>query len=193
MVVASLREYLEFTDLPKERGNRPIRACGTCFISHKVAAIGRFLDHYGAYIAHLTTLLQDSSVRAVDRQKLKGYLLKWRGIILVVGCALFYDLELAALLCKGLQDDEVCIVGALEAILKTAQEIQSLQNTAFENLPTVRKVIARVQRGSGFETTYQGATLAQYDDGIAFLQAHENEYTQSVVSCLKERVKVQNR
>ena len=57
-------------------------------------------------------------------------------------------------MCKGLQDNEVCIVGAIEAILITAQEILHLQHMAFEDLPTVKKVLARVQRGSGFEATY---------------------------------------
>ena len=53
------------------------RACGTRFISHKVAAIGRLLDRYGAYIAHLTELIENSSTKAADKQKLKGYVKKW--------------------------------------------------------------------------------------------------------------------
>ena len=192
-VVASLRECLESTDLPDEGGNRPKRACGTRFISHKVAAIGRFLDRYGAYIAHLTSLSEDSSVRAVDRQKLKGYLLKWRETKIVIGCALFHDiLQPAAVMCKSLQDDEVCIVGAIVVVLKTAQAITNLQTVAFEDLNTVKKVLARVQKGSGLKVTYQGAILAHYDQGVAFLQAHKNKYAESVVSCLKERVKVQH-
>ena len=93
---------------------------------------------------------------------------------------------------KALQDDEVCIVGAIEVVLKTAQAITSLQTVAFEDLTTVKKVLARVQKGSGLEVTYQGAILACYDQGVAFLQAHKNEYAESVVSCLKERVKVQH-
>ena len=102
--------------MPKEGGNRPIRACGTRFISHKVAAIGRFLDRYGAYIAHLTSLTEDTSVRAVDRQKIKGYLLKWREILVVLFFLFHNILKPAALMCKGLQDDELCIVGAIEAV-----------------------------------------------------------------------------
>ena len=92
-------------------------------------------------------------------------------------------------MCKGLQDHEMCIVGAIEAVLKTAQEITCLQDVAFEDLPTVKKV---VQKGSGSEITYQGATLPHYDHGVTFLQSHKNEYALGVVSCLKERVKVQN-
>ena len=192
-VVVSLRECLESTDLPMEGGNRPLRACGTRFITHKVAAIGRLLDRYGAYIAHLTSLTEDSSVRLADRQRIKGYLLKWAETKIVLGCALFHDiLKPAAIMCKGLQDDELCVVGAIEAVLKTAQEITCLQDMAFEDLPTVKKVLARLQKGSGCDVTYQGATLKQYDQGVAFLQSHKNEYVHGVVSCLKERIKVQN-
>ena len=95
-------------------------------------------------------------------------------------------------MCKALQDDEVCIVGAIEAVLKTAQAITSLQTVAFDDLTTVKKVLARVQKNSGLEVTYQGAIFARYDQGVAFLQAHKNEYADSVVSCLKEPVKVQH-
>jgi hypothetical protein len=77
-VVSALRECLEPTDLPMEGGNRPLRACGTRFITHKIVALGRFIDRLGAYLCHLSSLVEDSSVRAVDRQKLKGYMLKWR-------------------------------------------------------------------------------------------------------------------
>ena len=75
-VVASLRECLEEDEMPSSRtkGNRPLHACGTRFVSHKVAAINRFIDRYGAYINHLITLTEDSSVKPADKQKLKGYI-----------------------------------------------------------------------------------------------------------------------
>lgn len=75
-VVTSLRLCLEQGELPGQGGNRPLRACGTRFISHKVAAIGRLLDRYGAYIAHLTELAEDSSTKATDKQKLRGSMFK---------------------------------------------------------------------------------------------------------------------
>lgn len=49
------------------QGNRPIRACGTRFIAHNVAAINRLLDKYGAYIAHFVTLIEDPSVQQTDK------------------------------------------------------------------------------------------------------------------------------
>ena len=43
-VVASLRECLEKDEMyiSRTKGNRPLRACGTRFVSHKVAAINQF-------------------------------------------------------------------------------------------------------------------------------------------------------
>lgn len=191
-IVECLRQYLLPAEMPKEGGNRPIRACGSRFICHKVAAIGRFIDRYGAYISHLIALTEDSSVKAVDRQKLKGYVLKWRDSKIVFGCALFYDiLKPAATLCKALQDDEICIVTAIEGVLKTNKAIEHLKSITFEDLPTVKKVLDRIQQ-SKEETTYQGATLTCYKEGVSFLKSHKNEYVERVVTCLKERVKSQH-
>lgn len=191
-VVASLRLCLEPAELPNKGGNRPLRACGTRFISHKVAAIDRFIDRYGAYISHLIALSEDSSVKSTDKQRLKGFVMKWRDSKMVIGCALFHDiLKPAAILCKVLQDDEVSLVGATEALLKTCKAIEKLKTSTFEDLPTVKKIIARVQN-TGDEVTYQGAALSKYTEGVAYLKSHKNGYVDSVVSCLKDRVKTQH-
>ena len=71
-VVSELRQCLEPTDPPAEGGNTPLRACGTRFIIHKVVALGRVVDRMGAYLCHLSGLVEDLSVKAVDRQRLKG-------------------------------------------------------------------------------------------------------------------------
>ena len=110
-----------------------MRACGTRFVSHKVAGISRLLDRYGAYITHLTTLTEDYSVREIDKQKLKGYVLKWRDCKMILGCALFHDiLKPAAVMCKTLQYDEICVVSAIESTLKTSKAIESLRCNPFK-------------------------------------------------------------
>ena len=43
-IVSELRQCLEPTDLPVKGGNRPLGACGTCFITHKVVALRRVVD-----------------------------------------------------------------------------------------------------------------------------------------------------
>ena len=67
----------------------PLRACGTRFIIHKVVALGRVVDGMGAYLCHLSGLVEDLSVKAVDRQRLKGYMLKWRNAKNFVGVCVF--------------------------------------------------------------------------------------------------------
>ena len=55
-VVAELKTCFESSVVPDEGGNRPLCACGTRFVSHKVAALGRLVNRYGAYVNHLTAL-----------------------------------------------------------------------------------------------------------------------------------------
>ena len=178
--------------MPSKGGSKPLRACGARFVAHKVAAIGRLLHRYGAYLGHLTTITKDTSVRAVDQQKLKGYVLKWRDCKMVLGSALFYDiLNPAGALCKALQQDEICVVGAIECMLKTSKAMESLLSTPFDDLPTVKKVLGQLRLDEG-EHTYQGVTLTKFEQGVRFLWANKNKLVDKVVACLKDRVKSQH-
>ena len=47
-VVAELKQCLEPGHLPAEGGNRPLRACGTRFVAHKVASLERIIERVGA-------------------------------------------------------------------------------------------------------------------------------------------------
>ena len=73
-------------------GNKPLRACGTRFVTHKFAALGRLVDRLGAYLSHLTLLADDPKTKSVDCQRLKGYVLKWRNAKMLIGSALFCDI-----------------------------------------------------------------------------------------------------
>ena len=196
-VVASLRECLEKDEMyiSRTKGNRPLRACGTRFVSHKVAAINRFIERYGAYINHLISLTEDSSVKPADKQKLKGYIGKWKEAKITFGCAMFHDLlKPAGILCKALQYDDVSITDALEAMVKTAKSIEKLKTLNFYELPTVKKVISRIQNANSdsesvSEATYQAVKLVHYEDGINFLTSHKDQIMESVLACLKNRVK----
>ncbi len=76
-------------DIPRSnlRSNRPLRAFGTRFVSHKVVAMNRLIQRFGAYLAHLTTLTM-----SIEKAKLEGYLMKWRDFKIILGCALFHNL-----------------------------------------------------------------------------------------------------
>ena len=165
-VVDELRPCLEESDMPN-RGNRPLQACGTRFVAHKVAALGCLIDRYGAYLAYLTSLIEDPKVKSVDKEKLRGYIRKWHDSKMLLGCALFHNvLKPCTTLCKVLQEDEVCMVGVIESLLKTKKNLDSLKHTTFENLPVVKKVISRIKKDG--IVTYQQAEITNYDGAITF-------------------------
>ena len=60
----------------QQRRNTPLRACGACFVVHKVAALERMMDRFGAYISHLIAITEDSSVKPADKEKMKAYVKK---------------------------------------------------------------------------------------------------------------------
>ena len=191
-VVDNLKLCLEESEMPNQRGIKPVRACGTRFVSHKVFAINRLIERYGAYLTHLVSLTEDPTVKATDKQKIKGFILQWRDSKMLLGCALFHDLlKPAATLCKVLQDDEVCVISAIEAVLKTSKNIQVVLDTAFKDLSMVKKVLSRIQDDNN-DKTYQGAVLAKYEQGRKYLEDHKNRYAESIMSCLKERLKMQH-
>ena len=184
-VLDELRQCLEDGDMPN-KGNSPLRACGTRFIAHKVAALGRLIDRYGAYLAHLTALIEYPHVKSVDREKLRGYVRKWCDSKMLLGCALFHDvLKPCAILCKVLQEDEVCVVGAIESLLKAKRNLDNLKTTTFENLPVVKKVINRIKREDGI-VMYQQAEITNYEGAVTFLRSHQAEYMEAVQDCLRK-------
>ena len=183
LVVDELKACLEPTEIPSKGGSRPLRACGTRFVAHKVAALGRLVDRFGVYLCHVAAMTEDRSIRSIDRQKLKGYLLKWRDAKLLLGCALFNDLlRPLAILCKVLQEDELCVVRAIESVFKVKQSMDKLKTTSFEELPTVKKVMERIQRDESDSTsvTYQSAELKRYEPAIEYLKVNHVQWVGSI-------------
>ncbi len=161
-------------------------------MSHKVAALGRVIDKFGACLGHLTSLTEDPTVKSVDKQKIKGYVTKWQDSKILFGCAFFYDvLKPCSILSKCLQDEELNRVDAIEAILKTNKSVSQLKLSSLDDLPSVKKVKSRIQKAQG-ETTYLGAPLANYEQGITFITTHKDQIIESVLSCLKSRIKIQH-
>ena len=64
--MAESRVCLEATHMPSSAsghgGNRPLHACGTRFVAHKVAALERVVSRFGAYCNHFTSLSEDCTV-----------------------------------------------------------------------------------------------------------------------------------
>ena len=109
----SITESLKEVFVLPKGGNRPVRSQGTRWISHKRRALQHLLDCYGMYIAHLTSLASDSSVKPIDRAKLKGYLGKWKQPKVLIGTALFIEvLKPASVLSLTLQCDNIDVYKA---------------------------------------------------------------------------------
>ena len=167
VIVTELRACLDQSELPLSGGNRPLRACGTRFIAHKVAALERLINRFGVYLNHLISLTEDPSVKAADQQKIKGYVTKWKDSKILLGSALFHDiLRPAAVLCKALQSDELSVVNCIEAILRTSANIEKLKSVEVEEFPSVKKVLLRMKQGDSTATserTYQDTELTRYE------------------------------
>ena len=191
-IVAELKACLQPSDMPVSGGNRPVRACGTRFIAHKVAALERLVNRFGAYLNHLAILSEDPSIKSTDKHKLKGYLLQWRNAKMLYACAMFHDLlKPAATLCKVMQYDEISIVEAIEAVMKSSRTMEKLMATNFHDLPTVKKISAALKRDEN-GSYYQEAKITNLEDGVAYLQEHKDAYIAAIQACLKDRVKVQS-
>ena len=105
---------------------------------------------------------------------------------MLLGCAYFHDvLKSMSVLCKALQSDEICVVLAFEAILKTTRAIEGVKEAHFQDLPSIRKVTLRIKQ-DGEACTYQGADLLSYLEGVQFFENHHMGYIALVQSCLKQ-------
>ena len=61
---------------------------------------------------------------------------------------------------KALQNDELCVLGAMEGIFKTSSRC--------EEPPTVKMVLSRIKG----DKTYQGVCLKNYDQGLSYAETH---------------------
>ena len=161
-VVEDLKEVFQF---PKA-GNIPIRSEGSRWITHKRRALQRVIDRYGAYINHLTTLSEDSTVHAEDRACLKGYLNKWSDCKILVGCALYIEvLKPPSILSLTLQGSNIDIVSSIKSILKTISTLKSLTTQDPLQWSAVKQVLERIE-DDGVEKTYQGAVVSNYNESV---------------------------
>lgn len=189
-IVESLRMCISIEDLPSAGGNRPLRACGTRFVGHKVSALNRLVDRYGAYLAHILELTEDPRVKATDKQRLKGYYKKWHDGRIILASAFFHDvLKPCATLSLALQAEHVNVIDAIEAVLRTKKSMEQLKSTIFSELPTVKKVMSRVHK-SGNNITYQETELVRYDEAVTYLTLSKDNVIEGIMACLKDRLTV---
>ena len=154
-IVSDLKEVFS---LPKG-GALPVRCQGTRWITHKRKALQRVIDRFGAYIAHLTTLSQDSSVKAVDRARIQGYLKQWSRTRMLIGSAMYIEiLKAPSMLSLTLQCDNLDIIEGINPIVKSVNTLMSLSEQDPLQWPQVKLLLTKVND----EGVYQGCALNQY-------------------------------
>ena len=137
----------------------PVRSQGSRWLTHKRRALQKVIDQYGAYINHLITLSQDTSVKSEDRARLKGYILKWSHSKFLLGSAMYIEvLKCPSILSLCLQKSNCDIVYGLKQILKAADSIKSLRRQDPSLWPTVKLVLDRIHTEGSF-VSYQGAEI----------------------------------
>ena len=157
-IVDDLKEVYE---LPKG-GNNPVRSQGSRWINHKRKALQRVVDRYGVYITHLTTLVEERSLRAEDKARLKAYLKRWMQYRIILGCAMYIDiLKAPSLLSLSLQGCELDTVLGIKNILKSITTLKSLARQDPLEWPTVKLLLGRM-KDEGGDKTYQGTVLKNF-------------------------------
>ena len=194
-VVESLKASFDEGEVPKG-GTRPLRAHGTRFVSHKIEALNRMIDRYGAYMNHLVALTEDRTVKSSDKQKLKGYIKVWKNAKVLLGCAVFAEiLKPVGILSKVLQNEEICLYQSIESVMKTKKSLEKLKATPFRQLPIVKKVINRIKEEEIEDSTchsYQGFEIANVSSSMEYLERHFSSWIDGVTSNLRSRIKAQD-
>ena len=143
---------------------------------------------HGAHTNHLAALSEDKSVRPADHAKLKGYYSKWTDAKYLFGCALFVDqLSPCTTFSKCTQSDEVDILGALNALLKTMRETDRLASKPLDQWPTYAATLAKCTCGGG-DTVYQCQKLQRYPEALSYYSSNYKEYCSAVSMHIKSRL-----
>ena len=169
-------------------GIRPIRACGTRWVCHKLSAMKRVLCKYGAYTVHLTTLSEDSSMKPADRAKFKGYLRKWVDAKYLLGCALFINLLTpCSIFSKSMHGDELDILGALTYLLRTVKETNKLNTKPLDQWPTYAATLKKITNEDE-QWVYQGQVLKKFSEAKSHFESHCQEYCTRVTARIRTRL-----
>jgi len=153
-------------------GNRPIRSCGTQWVTYKRKALQRVVDRYGIYIAHLSTLVEDKSLNASDRARLKGYLLKWKKPEVLVSCTLYIGaLKPISCLSLTLQSEKADIVSSIENTLKSVKYLQSLIQKDPKEWTQIQLLKKQIKEVEG-KPEYQGVPIVDFDATVDKCKVH---------------------
>ena len=161
-IVDDLKEVWELS----AGGSIPVRSQGSRWICHKRKALQRVVDRYGAYLNHLSALIEDHSINSSDRARLRGYTNKWKQAKVLIGAAMYVDvLKAPSLLSLSLQDDILDIVQGIKQVLSASKALKAMACQDPLVWPTVQLVCNRIKEDKGHKV-YQGSVLGNYSPAV---------------------------
>ena len=157
-------------------GVRPIRASGIRWISHKIGALTRILDKFGLHITHLENVATDTSYRAKERNRIKGYLNKWKNSKMLVNLCLYLELLKPFMqLSLNFQKEKIDTVSTAIALGKVKGKLLKLKNkdvNDFNQIKTMKKYIKELEDG---KVEYKTICLKNLEAGLKTCECKKSE------------------
>ena len=144
------------------------------------------LDKWSLHIEHLEHLSSDKSIPSKDRQKLIGYLKKWKHERILLMIAMFIDLlEIPLFLSHALQKEKVNLVSAMRAITKTNKHLALFKKKPFTKIPHVKHLPSKCNQIDG-ENYYQNVELSNFEAFFDSLSPKKSKFLDAVESSIKD-------
>ena len=138
---------------------------------------------------HLAALIEDKATKSVDRQRLKGFLLKWREGKILLASALYVNiLQPASCLSLTLQCDNMDVVMGIKHILKSSRSLNKLQSQDPLEWPTAKLICSKIKEEDDTQT-YQGAVLHNFNDATKFFcKRLDDDDLKRLDDCMRDRL-----
>ena len=149
----------------------------------------RVLSKFGVYTNHIASLIEDSSTKAADKAKLKGYLTKWTDAKYLLGCALFVDLLTpCAIFSKCMQEDELNLLAALTFLLRTIKVTDRLSSKSLEQWPVYNSTLQKLTDEGGETNVYQLQKLKNLTEAKSMFERNYKLYCTKITNCIKQHL-----
>ena len=173
----------------------PLKATGTRWIDHKIAAMGRVIEKFGLYTQHLQHSV-DTAKKSQDRATLQGKFAKLINAKFLLRCALLFTDVLAEAKHFSLitQEQNIDIIRILDSVENTKLNYEHLLKKLRKNpayvfqLSTVKLVTEEMESNDeDGEPMYQNQKVQFYSREKRFIEDHIVQIVERVVSCFEKR------
>ena len=111
----------------------------------------RILDKFGLYITHQENVATDTSYRAIERNRIKGYLNKWKNSKMLVNLCFYLELlKTIVQLSLNFQKQKLNIIYAAIALGKVKENLLKLKKkdvNDFNQIKTMKECIKELKDG----------------------------------------------